>query len=474
MKRFFSFFVFFLVYSFFVHLVPLHAASFSWGDLVRSAAQADVYYYGTDNHRYVFPNSKTYSSWYSDFSLVKIITAQELAAIPLKGAVTYRPGVRLVKLTTDPKVYAVAKGGVLRWVTTEAIASALYGKNWMTFVDDLPDAFFATYTFGQPILSESDYQPVQAIGGSSTISSDKGILPPAVPIEPPVLIQPTSTAVVPSSTIDVMLSVSKSPVRPGDIETVMASASSLQGISSLKLFLDDLLIQSCNSSICSGETVIPVSGTKSVYTVKAVASTITGESGVKTFMLLTSTSTDGLVNVSVTRSVITPAQVVEVIVNADASISVQRTDIYVNGISVKACAATVKKCKWTDYISGVVGDTYDVYGSVTDNLGRLYESVHQKIAIGNHDSPIISASLPKNNVALNEKIDVLITASDDEGVATINVLQDGVVVKTCTGALSCMFNAGPWSHAGSVIFSGQAIDAFGVSASSSPAILTIE
>ena len=45
--------------------------------------------------------------------------------------------------------------GVLRWVTSEAVAVALYGPNWNQMIDDVNVAFFVTYTIGDPI-TEAD------------------------------------------------------------------------------------------------------------------------------------------------------------------------------------------------------------------------------------------------------------------------------------------------------------------------------
>jgi len=111
-----------------------------------------VYYCGADGRRHVFPNEATYDSWYVDFSGVQIVSAEALAAIPLGDNVTYRPGQGMVKIQTDPKVYAVAKGAVLRWVTTETIAQTLYGSNWNQRIIDISDALFANYTVGDPIM----------------------------------------------------------------------------------------------------------------------------------------------------------------------------------------------------------------------------------------------------------------------------------------------------------------------------------
>ena len=59
---------------------------------------------------------------------MNVVTDAQLAAYAIGGNVTYRPGTRLVKIQSDPKVYAVDAHGVLRWVKTEAAAIALYGS----------------------------------------------------------------------------------------------------------------------------------------------------------------------------------------------------------------------------------------------------------------------------------------------------------------------------------------------------------
>src|SRR3989338_4863322 len=111
-------------------IAPMAAqgATINDGDLVK-ASLTTVYYYAAGK-RYVFPNEKTYKTWYTDFSGIKTITDAELAAMAIGGNVTYRPGVKMVKITTDPKVYAVSSGGVLRWVTSEDVAAAIYGSDW--------------------------------------------------------------------------------------------------------------------------------------------------------------------------------------------------------------------------------------------------------------------------------------------------------------------------------------------------------
>ncbi|MDD2354388.1 MAG: hypothetical protein PHX76_03385, partial [Patescibacteria group bacterium] len=131
-------------------VAPAQAAA-SAGDLIKMDGLSSVYYLGDDGKRYVFPNEATYFSWYSDFSGVVTIPASELQSYPLGGNVTMRPGTTLVKITTDPSVYAVEPNGVLRKIANESQAAALYGTNWNKRIVDLADAFFTNYTIGQPL-----------------------------------------------------------------------------------------------------------------------------------------------------------------------------------------------------------------------------------------------------------------------------------------------------------------------------------
>ncbi len=125
------------------------------GDLIKSPLSSSVYYYGSDNKRHLFPNEKTYRSWYTDFSGIKIVTASQLQGISLGHNVTVRPGTVLLKIETDPKVYAVEPGGLLRWVPTEARAATLYGSAWATRIIDVPLVFWVDYSFGSDITTDA-------------------------------------------------------------------------------------------------------------------------------------------------------------------------------------------------------------------------------------------------------------------------------------------------------------------------------
>ncbi|MFZ5391044.1 MAG: beta strand repeat-containing protein [Patescibacteria group bacterium] len=137
-----------------VSLAPLGAgAAASAGDLIKMAGNSAVYYFD-GSKRYVFPNESTYKSWYKDFSGVKTVPASELQSYAIGGNVTIRPGTKLVKITTDPKVYAISHGGTLHGIDSEARALKLYGSNWNKMIVDVSDAFFVNYKTGAAISSD--------------------------------------------------------------------------------------------------------------------------------------------------------------------------------------------------------------------------------------------------------------------------------------------------------------------------------
>lgn len=170
-----------IIWSLGFFAAPITFAASS-GDLIKitctgsnSSVCDAVYYLGANGKRYVFPNEKGYKTWYSDFSGVKNISQTEMESYPIGGNATYRPGVKMVKITTDPKVYAVSKNGTLRWVTSEAMAKSLYGDMWNKQVDDVPDAFFVNYTIGADITSAGQFDKAAETSGSATINADKNL-----------------------------------------------------------------------------------------------------------------------------------------------------------------------------------------------------------------------------------------------------------------------------------------------------------
>lgn len=169
----------------------LPASATTWitvnaGDLLKLPDDGDpstnidtaVYYFGADGLRYVFPNSGTYFTWYSNFNNVKNISMEQLGTIGIGGNVTYRPGAKMIKIDSDPKTYAIDRGGHRRHITSEAVAIALYGSNWSRQVHDMPDSFFSNYPEGQPITDAQDFQPAALTAANPDISTDRDLRAP--------------------------------------------------------------------------------------------------------------------------------------------------------------------------------------------------------------------------------------------------------------------------------------------------------
>lgn len=149
--------IFVTVLSMSVVVVPETNAAASAGDLIKMSGLSSVYYLAADGKRYVFPNESTYFSWYSDFSGVVTIPQSELESYPLGANVTVRPGTKLVKITTNPKVYAVIANGNLLAIPDEATAMALYGSMWNKRIIDVSDAFFTNYKISTSVVSATAY-----------------------------------------------------------------------------------------------------------------------------------------------------------------------------------------------------------------------------------------------------------------------------------------------------------------------------
>lgn len=126
------------------------------GSLIKSEDYSAVYLLGSDGKRHAFPNETVFSSWSYSFDDVETVASEELASYTLGRNVTMKPATYLVKLQTNPKVFAVAPDATLRWVTSESVAVSVYGSDWASEVIDLADVFWGNYTVGEDIDEVSD------------------------------------------------------------------------------------------------------------------------------------------------------------------------------------------------------------------------------------------------------------------------------------------------------------------------------
>ncbi|MBU1033004.1 MAG: Ig-like domain-containing protein [Patescibacteria group bacterium] len=124
-------------------------------------ADTTVYYVGRDGMRHPFMYERIFFSWYANYENIQIVSPEQLTGYALGKPVPYRPGSRLIKFTSVPKVYAVEKPNVLRWVTTPQLAADLYGANWTQQIDDVQESLFYLYSWGADITQIADYNSTE-------------------------------------------------------------------------------------------------------------------------------------------------------------------------------------------------------------------------------------------------------------------------------------------------------------------------
>lgn len=175
--------------------VPMKAATtYSAGILVRALGDSAVYYVASDGKKYAFPDGGTFHTWYANFKSVKKITVDELKRIPTaKSTVTARPGVVLLKFAGSPAVYAVARGAVIRPLSSQNTATNLYGREWRKFIIHLPVKASEGYVLGQ-IINEDDTDYNRLIETASTYTFDEELISRSIIAEPKVVAGNTNTA----------------------------------------------------------------------------------------------------------------------------------------------------------------------------------------------------------------------------------------------------------------------------------------
>ncbi|MDD5749681.1 MAG: hypothetical protein PHO91_02750 [Patescibacteria group bacterium] len=157
------------IFLFFTLLLGLNSSSqikaqvqsYAPGSLLSAIGGSAVYYIAPDGKKYVFPESKTYFTWFDDFSQVKKVASSILDQYPDGGAMPVREGTKLITHQNTARVYALEPNGLTRWIPSEEIAIDLFGLNWASRVIDVLPGFFATtYSLGSNL---SDMLPSGAL-----------------------------------------------------------------------------------------------------------------------------------------------------------------------------------------------------------------------------------------------------------------------------------------------------------------------
>ncbi|MFH1766469.1 MAG: hypothetical protein ABH826_00025, partial [Patescibacteria group bacterium] len=131
------------------------------GDYIKSPYFDTVYYIDSAMVRHPFMDRQTYFTWQDSFDSISVVTDATLMTLQLGAPMLPKPGVVLVKIQSDARVYAVVDSGnmfspTLRAINDEAVAEAVYGVNWADYIIDLPVTLFPRFQFGDWIYGTGD------------------------------------------------------------------------------------------------------------------------------------------------------------------------------------------------------------------------------------------------------------------------------------------------------------------------------
>ncbi len=435
------------------------ASTFQAGDLIKGSAPS-VYYYNVDEKRYVFPDEKTYFTWYSGFDSVKTVTDAELAAVAIGGNVTYRPGTRMIKVESDPRVYAVAHGSILRWVETEAVARELYGDAWNKMIDDLSAAFFVNYNIGASVSSSTQFNRLTEQALAPTIYANILVAMPTPTPTP----TPTSTTPIRGGTLTHV----PENISPGQEFTLMAAANPSTAIWYVNIWFEGVHMRLCEYSPCGATLNFP-SGKTSVV---GVAEFVWG-AGVRAFTTSTIEAASGSSGVTVTmRPEIKPNSLHEIIADVDSSFVAKTIDIYIDGNSVRGCN-DVQRCRYLGTESSLVGTTHEVYVIAKDANGFTRRSATYTYAVVQNPRPTLTVSVGKTVMLPGETVDVSVQSYDDDGIVYTDITtSDGTFSKRCE-TNSCTATV-TRPTGGSFSFIGTAADPNGAVGTASSSVIVVQ
>ncbi|NQV12462.1 hypothetical protein HQ524_03785 [Candidatus Uhrbacteria bacterium] len=124
--------------------------------LIKGTSLSAVYFFSSDAKRYVFPSEQIFYSWFNNFDDVITVDDSVLASFKIGSRITMAPG-SLIKITSDPKVYAIDSDGTKHHVKDEVTASALFGSNWASQVVDIDITQWFDYPTGDQLTTSSEF-----------------------------------------------------------------------------------------------------------------------------------------------------------------------------------------------------------------------------------------------------------------------------------------------------------------------------
>ncbi len=125
------------------------------GTFMKGESWTTVYYVEGTTRR-PFLDAQTFFTYADNFDSVIDTSDDYLANYTIGAPMLPEAGSVLIKIVSVNNVYALGEDGELRWISSESVASDIYGSNWADYVIDVPVTAWSQFTFGADIDSSSD------------------------------------------------------------------------------------------------------------------------------------------------------------------------------------------------------------------------------------------------------------------------------------------------------------------------------
>ncbi len=131
------------------------------GSELRGETSGQSYVLGQDDRVHFLVRESQRSTWYP-YGSVNLLKEERLEDLVRGDDMTEPPGT-LLKIPERPQVYLVTAPNILRWITTETLASTYAGPRWASTIMIIPREELTQYEEGDPITHEAQLEDADVL-----------------------------------------------------------------------------------------------------------------------------------------------------------------------------------------------------------------------------------------------------------------------------------------------------------------------
>lgn len=265
-----------------------------------------------------------------------------------------------------------------------------------------------------------------------------------------------------SSVPEVSVAISDPNPTSSQSVTFTARATDNVRVKWVEIFVDGISVTRCNesgaSATCSATRGPFVSGSHTYYATVTDTAKLTGKTPIKKFV------TDTLPKVSVRHSPSKPtsADAVEFTATASDDSGVKYVEIVFNGSTLKKCEASGVSGNCSVTVGPYPAGTYAYYATATDIRDQVVQSSNV-LTVSSVATllPEVSVTHSPSSPASSDSVTYTATATDDVGLASIQIFVDGTSIRSCSvsgTSATCTKTAGPYAAGSTHNYYAKATD----------------